>query len=246
LSFHGIWAIVYRDFLREKRRGIRFFISMILGPLLFFIAFGWGLGKNVEISGISYPAFILAGLIAMNGMNTAFSIGMTINVERFYWRTFEEFQIAPISIFDIAVGKIITGVIKGVIGSILIYLLGITFGFVLKINILFVVSIVLNCFMFSAMALWIALIVKTHAQQGDFNSFIMNPMAFLSGVFFPIDRFSVVFKYFSMFLPLTHSVSCIRAAAISKPFPYVSLAVVIFYSLCFLILATKSIKDLSL
>jgi ABC-2 type transport system permease protein len=246
LSIKGIWAVVYRDFLKEKRRGIKLFVGMILGPLLFFIAFGWGLGSGIDVNGTSYIVFILTGLIAMNGMNTAFSIGMTINVERFYWHTFEEFQVAPISVFDIAIGKILTGLFKGLIGSILIYLLGLAFGAALRINLLLVISIILNCFMFSSLALWIALVVKTHSQQSDFNSFIMTPMAFLSGTFFQIDRFPVVIKYLAMILPLTHSINCIRAAALRSPFPYYSLAIVAGYSLIFLFFASKSVRDLSI
>ncbi|MDD5659305.1 MAG: ABC transporter, partial [Actinomycetota bacterium] len=103
MSAKGIWAIIYRDLIREKKHVARSLTGMILSPLLFFLAFGWGLGSNTSINGYPYGLYMLAGLIAMNGMNTAFSIGMTINVERFYWRTFEEFQVAPVSNTDIAV-----------------------------------------------------------------------------------------------------------------------------------------------
>ena len=219
---------------------------MMLSPLLFFIAFGWGIGRNIDIGGVSYMFFILSGLIAMNGMNTAFSTATTINVERFYWKTFEEFQIAPISNFDISMGKIIFGLTKGFIGSVLIYLLGMVFGIILKINFLFIISVMLNCLMFSSMALWIALLVKTHQQQGDFNSFIMIPMAFLSGTFFPIDRFPYVFKAISLILPLTHSTNCIRAAVLGNSFPYYSFMVVIGYIILFLIFGIKCVRDLSL
>ncbi len=219
---------------------------MMLSPLLFFIAFGWGIGRNIDIGGVSYMFFILSGLIAMNGMNTAFSTATTINVERFYWKTFEEFQIAPISNFDISMGKIIFGLTKGFIGSVLIYLLGMVFGIILKINFLFIISVMLNCLMFSSMALWIALLVKTHQQQGDFNSFIMIPMAFLSGTFFPINRFPYVFKAISLILPLTHSTNCIRAAVLGNNFPYYSFMVVIGYIILFLIFGIKCVRDLSL
>lgn len=246
MNLKGIWAVIYRDILREKKRGIRSLIGMILGPVLFFIAFGWGLGRNIEISGVSYMFFILSGLIAMNGMNAAFSTATTINVERFYWRTFEEFQVAPISSIDIAIGKVLFGLAKGFSGSVLIYLLGVVFGIILKINFLFIISVILNCSMFSSMALWIALLVKTHQQQGDFNSFIMTPMAFLSGTFFPIDRFPYVFKAISLILPLTHSTNCMRAAVLGNSFPYYSLIVVTGYNVLFLIFGIKSVRDLSL
>jgi Nod factor-specific ABC transporter NodJ protein len=246
LNLKGIWAVIYRDILREKKRGIRSLIGMMLSPLLFFIAFGWGIGRNIDIGGVSYMFFILSGLIAMNGMNTAFSTATTINVERFYWKTFEEFQIAPISNFDISMGKIIFGLTKGFIGSVLIYLLGMVFGIILKINFLFIISVMLNCLMFSSMALWIALLVKTHQQQGDFNSFIMIPMAFLSGTFFPINRFPYVFKAISLILPLTHSTNCIRAAVLGNNFPYYSFMVVIGYIILFLIFGIKCVRDLSL
>jgi hypothetical protein len=92
----GWTAIYYREILILKQRLFRQLASMSVMPLLYLIAFGYGVGEKVTVDGVTYMNFMIPGLLAMNSMVQGFSIAAEINIARFYWRVFEEFQSAPV------------------------------------------------------------------------------------------------------------------------------------------------------
>jgi hypothetical protein len=91
----GFTAVYLRELLILKRRIKRQILSMSVSPLLYLIAFGYAMGEAARFSGHTYREFLVPGLVAMSSMTQAFAIATDINVARFYWHIFEEFQAAP-------------------------------------------------------------------------------------------------------------------------------------------------------
>ena len=86
----------------------------------------------------------------------------------------------------------------------------------IQYNWVFLAAVLLNSFVFASLAVGLAMVVKSHADQSMLNSFVITPMAFLGGTFFPIDRLPVWAGKILSFLPLTHASSAIRAACLGK------------------------------
>jgi ABC-type polysaccharide/polyol phosphate export permease len=57
-----------------------------------------------------------------------------------------------------------------------------------------------------------ALIVRNHVDQFAINSFIITPMVFLSGTFYPIDMMPSIVKYVVHVFPLTYTTALLRDA----------------------------------
>ena len=95
------------------------------------IAFGYAMGKNVSIEGHSYIEFLIPGLAAMASMTQAFAIGSEINIARFYWHIFEEFQAAPISNAAYVLGEVLAGMTRALLAGGVIFILGALFGVIL-------------------------------------------------------------------------------------------------------------------
>jgi len=93
----GWSAVYYRELLILRRRLSRLLASMSVSPLLYLIAFGYAMGNEVRIEGHTYMEFLIPGLTAMSSMTQSFAIASEINISRFYWHIFEEFQSAPLS-----------------------------------------------------------------------------------------------------------------------------------------------------
>ncbi|MDK2792817.1 MAG: type transport system permease protein, partial [Deferribacteres bacterium] len=60
---HGISGIFLREILVLKSRIWKVILSSSVSPLLFLLAFGFGIGKNSDIGGINYVHFLIPGLI---------------------------------------------------------------------------------------------------------------------------------------------------------------------------------------
>ncbi|MCK5244145.1 MAG: ABC transporter permease [Desulfobacterales bacterium] len=235
----GWTAVYYRELLILKRRLSRMLASMSVSPLLYLVAFGYAMGREVEIEGHTYMEFLIPGLVAMSSMTQAFAIASEINISRFYWHIFEEFQAAPISNIAYVIGEVLAGMTRAFLAVCVILILGLGFGIVLSCNVLFWIALILNSFVFASLAVGMAMLVKSHADQAMLTSFVITPMAFLGGTFFPVDRLPVWAQKVLFFLPLTHASKAIRAASFGDrpdPWSYLVLAVTggIFIFIAFL------------
>ena len=209
----GCLAIYYRELLILKKKFFRQIASMAVAPTLYLVAFGLGMGRHVQVHGHSYLQFLIPGLVAMNSMTQAFAIASEINITRFYWRIFEEFQAAPIRNIAYVTGEVLAGITRALLSVGVILLLALAFGVVLSYNLWFWLAIVLNSFVFASLAVCLAMLVKSHADQALLTNFFITPMAFLGGTFFPVEQMPPWAQQALHFLPLTHAARAIRTAS---------------------------------
>jgi ABC-2 type transport system permease protein len=206
-------AVYYREMLVLRRRLSRLVGSWSVSPLLYLVAFGYAMGKNITVQGHTYMEFLLPGLVAMSSMTQAFAIGSEINIARFYWHIFEEFQAAPVSNTAYVLGEVLAGMTRALLAGTVILILGALFGTVLSCNAYFLLAFMLNSLVFASLAVGLAMLVKSHADQAMMTSFIITPMAFLGGTFFPVDHLPGWAQKILYLLPLTHAADAIRTAA---------------------------------
>ena len=189
---------------------------MAVSPFLYLVAFGYAFSDVVRFDGHTYLEFLIPGLVAMSSMTQSFAIATDINVARFYFYIFEEFQAAPISNLAYVTGEVLAGVTRAMLSIAIILILAMTFGVVLHYGLLFWVAVILNGFAFSALAVTMAMLVKSHGDQSLLTNFIITPMAFLGGTFFPVERLPEWTRDILFFLPLTHASRAVRAAAFDQ------------------------------
>ncbi len=210
---NGLLAIYLREVLILRRKLLKQIASMAVSPLLYMVVFGFALGGKVSIQGRSYMEFLIPGLVAMSSMTQAFAIAGEINIARFYWHIFEEFQAAPLSNAAYVAGEMLAGVTRALLGVCVILVIGVLFGITLSYNLWFWLAVVLNALVFAAAAVCVAMLVTSHADQVLVTNFVITPMAFLGGTFFPLDRMPGWVQHLLHLLPLTHAARAIRAAS---------------------------------
>lgn len=212
------WTAVYlREIFILRRRFGKLVPSWSVSPLLYLIAFGCAVGRHVAVDGHSYLEFLLPGLAAMASMTQAFAIASEINIARFYWHIFDEFQAAPISHLAYVLGEVAAGMTRALLAGLVILLLGACFGVVLAYGPLFWLAFLLNSLVFASLAVGCAMHVKSHADQALVTNFVITPMAFLGGTFFPLTQLPQWGQKILGVLPLTHASHAIRTAAFNEP-----------------------------
>lgn len=228
---YDIWTVFLRDWIVLKRRLFKFMFSRMIAPMLYLVSFGWGLGRSVQVMpGMSYLDFLVPGIIALNSMNISFnSVGPTLHTARMFHKSMEEYLIAPIHYISFIVGKIAAGALRGVLSSVIITVLAYLFGARFSIDALFIVVLLMNCIIFSAIGFIAALTINSHEDMGSFNTYVLLPMSFLCGTFFKTDRLPELFRFFVELLPLTHTSSLLRHIGTGQPAAMQSVAVLAFY-----------------
>lgn len=226
-----IWAVYLRELRIMKRRLPMLVGSMSVAPLLYLVAFGVALGRELIVAGEDYISWLLPGLVALSSMTQAFSIAGEINIARFYWKVFEEIQTSPVTDAAYVAGEILAGATRGIMAAATIVAFGFLFGVDIFVGPPFWLGVLLNGLVFSALAVALAMVVRDHSTQMMLNTFLITPMAFLGGTFFPLDRLPPWAQSIFQFLPIAHSSEIIRSAALENEMefmPAIVLAVMFF------------------
>lgn len=232
---YDIWTVFWREWLVLRRRIGRFILTRMVSPVLYLIAFGWGLGRSIQVNQGSYLDFIVPGIIALNSMNISFnSVGSPLNMSRLYHKTLEEYLIAPIGSLAFVIGKVLAGALRGLISSSLIIILAYAFGAHLMIDYWFLLALTMNCLVFASMALVAAMTMNSHEDMANFNTYVLLPMSFLCATFFVPDKLPAALSWIIQILPLTHASYALRAIATGGALPVFSLVMMMAYSVLFI------------
>ena len=73
MLLQDIWTVFWRDWIVLLRRLKMFIFSRMVAPLLYMVAFGWGLGRSIQVTDGSYLDFLVPGILALNSMNISFN-----------------------------------------------------------------------------------------------------------------------------------------------------------------------------
>ncbi len=235
-------AVYWREMRLLRRRLKRQIAAVAVSPLLYMLAFGYALGRNLDVGGRSYLEFLLPGLAAMSSMTQAFGIASEINVARFYSKIFEEVQASPASSLSYVMGEIAAGVTRVLLGVGVIIILGFCFGVELRYSAYFWLAACLNGVVFAALAVALAMLVKSHADQALLSNFVITPMAFLGGTFFPADALPGWAQRLLALLPLTHASQAMRSAAFGLSPNPVSYGILAAAAAVFIVLAVMMVR----
>ncbi len=237
--------VAWGDMMFMKHNFWNILVMSVMSPLLYLIAFGYGLRNGDTDIGVSYVAFVIPGIMALSSLNSSFSSTATrLNVQRLYYRSFDEMMMCPLSLSAIVLGKCVLGVVRGMIACMLMYALGLFLAPELSLNALCILCTVISCVAFSMLGLAAALLAKSHQSMATFNSLVILPMTFLCGTFFSVSSLDPVFQGILYCLPLTHASECIRSAALpdALEFQWVSLVVVIGFLVAFFLINRYLLK----
>jgi len=228
------YSVLWEDLKFLSRHWRRTLATSLVSPVLYLTAFGWGLGRGITVEGASYLEFVIPGIVALTAMTSSFNgAGMKLNVDRLFYRCFDECLMSPISRLSLISGKTLIGVVRGLISSVAFLIIGLIISPTLTINPLFAVALVLTCLVFAFFGVLAALLAKSHQDMATFSSLVMLPMAFLGGTFFSLGQLPEALKVAIYIIPLTHSSLCLRAVTLGQPFPWLSLLAIVGFGLAF-------------
>lgn len=232
----GVFSVWHRNFTYFKYTIWVSVMWLIVEPLLYLFAFGYGLGQYINpVGGQSYVEFFFPGLMVGSSMLVCFFEGTYGCFTKLVKQgTFKTILQTPVVAEEIAVGEIIWATSKGVISGLVIGLIGITQGYFTFLEVAAMMGVVvLVCFMTSSIAVFLATIAKSYdwfmfAQTGFFM-----PMYLFSGTYFPLESMPYQMQQIVWCLPLTHAVSAMRSILAGNLSELFAVNIAVIVVLCF-------------
>jgi ABC-2 type transport system permease protein len=225
-TIYILWLREVKKYFRSKSR----IIGSLGQPLLFMIALGFGFGSIYEkAAGGNYLEFLVPGIIAMSILFTAVFSGIEIIWDRKFG-FLKETLVAPVSRFEIMIGRSLGGATAAVFQGILVLILSFFIGFRIENYSMILLAIV---FMFMIALLFTALGTAIASSMEDMQGFqlIMNflimPIFFLSGSLFPLNELPNFLQKITYFNPLSYGIDGLRGVLVNTVYFSISTDIVV-------------------
>jgi len=237
---YDTWTVFWRDWVVLKRRLTKFILARMVAPMLYLVAFGWGLGRSINVGSGSYLDFLVPGILALNSMNISFNSITPVHAERIYHKSLEEYVLAPIKPAAYVLGKVLAAVLRSLLSSAIILVLAYLFGAKLSLSLGLLGVLMLNAVIFAEVGFIAAMKISTYEEMSQVNTYILLPMSFLCGTFFTTQALPMVLRWFIELLPLTHTSTLLRSLAAGAGGDILSFGMLIFYAVAGFVLSRRT------
>lgn len=216
MNWIGLKSFMAQEFERMFRVPVQTIVSPLIGAALFIYIFGEIVGKNIlPINGVPYIIFVLPGVLMMNVLTSAFSHSSSSLYMHRFMRRIEEMLVAPLSHFEMILGYVAGGVVRGVIVGVGVLVVGMFFGATEIQNIgLFLFYITAVSIVFALIGILIGLWAQGFEQFSLITVFVITPLSFLGGVFNSITMLPDTMQTFVKFNPFFYFIDGIRFSMI--------------------------------
>jgi len=211
------WPVFLRNLLVWRKLAVPSLLANIAEPLIWLVAFGYGLGAlvgqvNIQGQQVPYILFLASGSICMSAMNAASFEALYSAFSRMHvQKTWDGILNAPVRLDDVVLAEMLWAAFKALfsVTAILCVMLALSISHSPKLlvawPVLLGVGITFSC---------IALIFNALAKGYDFFTYYftlgLSPMMFLSGVFFPREQLPGFVRTIADWLPLAAAIDLVR------------------------------------
>lgn len=216
--------------LRKKTLRLGYIFSSFLMPLLYLFAFGWGLGGRVQLEGSSYAGFLAPGLLAMTAMNNAFNLSASsISMGRLFSRSAQTIFMSPAGPCRIVNGYLMAGMVRGLLGCGIVAVAALLLfgGDIFSLTWYALLALLLDMAFFSLLGVIVGISVSDMENVAVITNFVIMPMAFFSGTFFPLKGLPPLFAGIAHLLPLSQVNLLMRATGTTPAIIWAAVALTI-------------------
>lgn len=216
-------------FEREVRRFFRVPAQTLGAPmgnaLVYFTIFHFSLGRLVEEStqgqralslGLSYTLFLVPGIMSMEVVNASFQNPMSSIIQSKWTGTIVDQLMAPLDAVSMWLAYVAGAAVRCAIVALSTYVAGTLFAQQVALHnaFLWLLAIVLTAGAIGSIGIITGVVCKTFDQVGMVGSFILQPLIFLSGVFFSLSNLPAEFQWLPYLNPIFYVVNMFRHAIV--------------------------------
>ncbi|SIT43564.1 Nodulation protein J [Paraburkholderia ribeironis] len=215
------WRTVWRrNYLAWRKSALVSLLGNLADPMMYLFGLGFGVGIMIgHVDGVPYVAFLAAGMVATSAMTSATFETIYATFARMHiQRMWEAVLCTQLTIGDVVLGELAWAATKALLAGTAVMVVAATLGYARFSSIFHVMPvIILTGLAFASLAMVLIAIAPSYDYFIFYQTLVLTPMLFLSGVIFPVGQLPGAFRQVARFLPLAHSVELIRPAMLARP-----------------------------
>lgn len=242
----GFFTVLRRElnrFLVIKRQTI---LAPLLETYLYISIFGAALGSRISsLDGVSYVTFIVPGLIMMTFTMNAFSNNSSSLLQQKIQRAIDDQLASPVSNFELLAAFTLGGFLRGALIATITFL---TASVLIDLPVVHPAMLLLSLFIiglfFALAGVFVGVRAETFDNISFYQSFIVQPLIFLGGVFYSAALLPEPFKTLTHFNPLFYMINTVRYGFLGRSDvnPWAALAVLSVVTLALFVVVFRLFK----
>ncbi len=209
----GFFSLVKREIMRFCVVWSQTLLPPLISSSLFIFVFGYSIGRNlsIQVQGQTYLHFIVPGLVMMYLIESSYAnTSSSLFISRWH-NLIQELLLSPLSYFEMVLGLLIGGVVRGLmVGSgvyaVSLFFVRFPFHSVWIVAYFFVMVTVI----FSCLGLLAGLWAEGFEKLSLWSTFVITPLIYFGGVFHSIEMVPAPLQIFTRFNPIFYLVSGLR------------------------------------
>lgn len=229
------WQGFYSVLRREVKRFWSIKRQTILGPLLetylYISVFGAALGSRItQINGFRYIVFVVPGLLFMAMAINSFSNNSSSLLQQKMMRAIDDQLASPVSNAALMAAFTIGGMLRAGIVTLISFVTAdlLIHDLPVKHPLLLIASLLVCGLFFASLGVLIGLRSVVFDNLSFYQTFIIQPLIFLGGVFYSASLLAEPFKSLTHFDPIFYMINMVRYGMLGSADtePYKALLVV--------------------
>jgi ABC-2 type transport system permease protein len=199
-------AVVAKRNLIKIKRVPELLVFTTLQPIMFILLFAFVFGSAIELDGIDYREFLIAGIFAQTVVFGATFTGAGI-ADDMQKGIIDRFRSLPMSRSSVLIGRTASDVVLNLLSVTVMSLTGLVVGWRIRTSVLEAIGGFLLLLAFAYALSWvmayIGLIVPTTEVVQNASFIVLFPLTFIANTFVPIEGFPTVLRVIAEWNPVS-------------------------------------------
>ncbi len=199
-----LWTLTWKETCRFLKVWSQTVGSPVVIAVMYFAVFGGALGSKItELKGVPYSIFIIPGLVLLQSTTNAFMNPSSSLIIAKYSGTMSDILLPPLSALEKTLGYLLGGLFRGIMVSILIFLVAgfFTGKYIPEHWDVFILMLILANGAFALLGTLVGIWAKNFDQISGFSTFVITPMGFLGAIFYSLEMLPPLAQKMSLFNP---------------------------------------------
>ncbi|NLC71324.1 MAG: ABC transporter permease [Desulfuromonadaceae bacterium] len=207
-------TLLKREIMRFMRVSFQTLLAPVITASLYLFVFGATLGQRISVlEGFSYAQFVIPGLILMGIINNSFSNTSSSLFMSRYLGNIVDLLVSPITPAQIILAYTVAAMLRGMLVGAVITLIALGFAPLPWLHpFLCLLMALLSSFLFAQFGIIAAIHANNFDSLSMFTNFLLLPLIYFGGVFYPVSILPPFWEGVSRCNPLFYLIDGFRFA----------------------------------
>ena len=199
-------AIVAKRNLIKIKRVPEILIWTLMSPIMFVLLFAYVFGSSIDVPGMNYREFLIAGIFAQTVIfgSTFTGAGMAEDMTK---GVIDRFRSLPMSRSSVLIGRTASDIVYNLLSILTMTITGLIVGWRIHTSVLEALAgfalLLLFSYAFSWIMAYVGLIVPSVDVVNNASFMVIFPLTFIANTFVPSQNLPTVLRVFAEWNPVS-------------------------------------------